>query len=164
MSRCAFTGYRPEKLAFGYNESHPDCEKLKQRLFCEILRLTREGVNVFISGMAQGVDTWAAETVLQLKRTLPSREIQLWAVVPYERQSSAWSEDAQQRYQDILDQADKVEYISHDYVQGCLQKRNRHMVELADVLLAVYDGKPGGTKSTIDYAQRKGRTIIIIEP
>lgn len=164
MSICAFTGHRPEKLPFGYDENHPDCEKLKQQLFCEILRLTREGVTTFLTGMAQGVDTWAAEIVLQLKCTLPSRKIQLWAVIPYDRQSNGWNEDAKRRYQGILQQADKVEYISHAYYQGCLQKRNRYMVELADVLLAVYDGKPGGTKSTIDYAQRKGRTIIIIEP
>ena len=49
MSICAFTGYRPEKFPFGDNEAEPRCEQLKQKLFCEILRMTREGVSVFMS-------------------------------------------------------------------------------------------------------------------
>lgn len=164
MSVCAFTGYRPHKLPFGSDEQHPGCEKLKQKLFCEILRLTREGVNVFISGMAQGVDTWAAEIVLQLKTTLPSRNIQLWAAIPYDKQSDAWSDAARERYQGILSRADRVEYVSHEYTRGCLQKRNRFIVDAATHLIAVYDGQPGGTQSTIEYARKKGLTITIIEP
>lgn len=164
MNVCAFTGYRPHKLPFGGDEQHPDCKKLKHKLFCEILRLTREGVNVFISGMAQGVDTWAAEIVLQLKTTLPSRNLRLWAAIPYDKQNDAWSDSAKERYQEILSRADKVEYVSHEYTRGCLQKRNRFMVDAATHLIAVYDGQPGGTQSTIEYARKKGLTITIIEP
>ncbi len=54
--KCAFTGHRPDKLPFGSNEFHPTCLQLKKELFCEILRLTREGVTVFITGMCTGVD------------------------------------------------------------------------------------------------------------
>ena len=39
MKACAFTGYRPEKLPFGDDEESPGCKRLKQRLFCETLRL-----------------------------------------------------------------------------------------------------------------------------
>ena len=86
MAICAFTGYRQEKFHFGADEQHPDCKWIKQQLFCEILRMTREeGVNIFITGMCRGADIWAAETVLQLRDLLPSREIQLWAVIPYDR-------------------------------------------------------------------------------
>ena len=64
----------------------------------------------------------------------------------------------------ILERAAHVEYISHDYYNGCLQKRNRYMVDHATHLLAVYDGQPGGTASTIRYARKKGLEITIIEP
>lgn len=164
MKVCAFTGYRPHKLPFGDDESHPDCERLKQRLFCETLRLTREGVCIYISGMARGIDIWAAEIVLQLRETLPSREIQLWAAVPYDRQANGWDPEEQARYREVLDRADRVEFISHDYYNGCLQKRNRWMVDQSTHLIAVYNGQPGGTKSTLDYARRKGLEITIIEP
>lgn len=107
---------------------------------------------------------WAAEIVLQLRDTLPSREIRLWAAIPYDRQANGWSPEEQVRYRGILDRADRIEYISHDYFNGCLQKRNRWMIDQSTHLIAVYDGQPGGTKSTLDYARRKGLEITIIEP
>lgn len=164
MKICAYTGYRPHKLPFGDDESHPDCERLKQRLFCETLRLTREGTCIFISGMARGVDIWAAEIVLQLREALPFREIQLWLAIPYDRQAVAWNAKEQARYKSILEQADRVEYISYNYYNGCLQKRNRWMVDQSTHLIAVYNGQPGGTKSTLEYARRKGLDITVIEP
>ena len=165
MKACAFTGHRPEKLPFGDNEKDPRCEQLKQKLFCEILRMTREGVTTFITGMAKGVDIWAAEIVLSLRETLPDRNIQLLAIVPYDRQALSWSIGERARYEKVLDKADKVEYISHDYYNGCLQKRNRYMVDNATHLIAVYDeNQGGGTKYTVDYARKKGLNITIIEP
>lgn len=160
---CAFTGHRPEKFSFGHNEEHPDCERIKQSLFCEILRLTREGVSVFWTGMARGVDIWAAETVLQLRPTLPSRKIKLYAAIPYDRQPSAWPSKEQQRYQDILSQADRIEYVNHEYRRGCLFERDRYMIDKATHLIAVFNGSKGGTQYTINYAQRKGLDITIIE-
>ena len=164
MKACAFTGYRPHKLPFGDNESDPACERLKQRIFCEILRLTREGVRVFISGMTRGVDTWAAEAVLQIRTVHPSRQIQLCAIIPHDRQSDAWSASERARYRGILASADKVTHVGREYTPGCLLKRNQYMVDNATHLIAVYDGQPGGTKHTIDYAQMKGLDITTIEP
>ena len=41
--------------------------------------------------------------------------------------------------------------------------RDRFMVEHANVVLAVWNGKPaGGTAFTVDYARRSGKRIIII--
>lgn len=115
--------------------------------------------------MARGVDIWAAETVLSLKAILPSRNIKLWVAIPYDRQSLNWTVQEQARYQKILEKADKVEYVSHDYFNGCLQKRNRYMIDAASHLIAVYDGvQKGGTKYTIDYARKKGLEIIEIQP
>lgn len=162
---CAFTGHRSEKLGFRWDETDPGYKQLKQKLFCEILGLTREGVSIFISGMAQGVDQLAAEIVLSLKDVVPDRNLQLWAAIPYDRQALSWSPKDKARYNAILEKADKVEYISHDYYNGCLQKRNRYMVDNATHLIAVYDeSRGGGTKYTVDYARKKGLNITIIEP
>lgn len=164
MKACTISGYRPEKLPFAGDETRQEIEAIKQRLFCEILRMTRAGINVFIAGMAKGVDTWAAETVLQIRDTLPERNVLLWAAIPYDRQAGSWKTADQERYARILDRADRIEYISHDYQPGCLQKRNRWMVEHATHLIAVYDGQPGGTHYTVNYARRRGLDITIIEP
>ena len=69
---CAFTGHRPQSLPFGSNEQDERCQKLKAVLEQEIERVYSEkGVTHFISGMALGVDTFAAEAVLHLKESIP---------------------------------------------------------------------------------------------
>ena len=42
--------------------------------------------------------------------------------------------------------------------------RNRYMVDHADTLIAVYGGGAGGTKNTLEYAQRRGLQIAMISP
>ena len=100
-----------------------------------------------------------------MKNAFPLHDIQLWAVVPYRRQSASWPKALKERYQEILSQADKVILISEKYTRACLHQRNQRLVDEADHLIAVYDGKQaGGTKETIDYARNKGLDITIIEP
>ena len=66
--KCAFTGHRPQSLPFGFNEADERCITLKQKLRDEIIRQIEEnGVTHFITGMAIGVDMFAAEIVLGLK-------------------------------------------------------------------------------------------------
>ena len=44
-----------------------------------------------------------------------------------------------------------------------MMRRNRYMVDNAAVLIAVYNGSPGGTRNTMLYAMRQGLEIIEIE-
>lgn len=41
-------------------------------------------------------------------------------------------------------------------------KRNEEMVELADIVLAIWDGKSRGTKHTVDYATKIGKEIKVV--
>ena len=164
MKKIAFTGHRFPKLPF-QDETDPRCAKLKQRLFCEAQRHLQPDQTIYLSGMASGVDLWAAEAVILLKNAFPARDIQLWAVVPYKKQAASLPKALRDCYQDLLAEADKVIMISEDYTLVCLHQRNRRLVDEADHLIAVYDGKQaGGTRETIVYARRKGLDITIIEP
>ena len=51
------------------------------------------------------------------------------------------------------------------YKRGAPLKRNKKIVELADVIIALWDGKSRGTKFTIDYAKnlKKEVKIYVIE-
>lgn len=49
MHRACFTGHRPEKLMRSENAIRKDLEK-------QIRQAVTDGLNVFISGMARGVD------------------------------------------------------------------------------------------------------------
>ena len=159
---CCFTGHRPSKLPFGYDEEHPDCLRLKVMLLCEIDRLRGEGVNVFLSGMAQGVDIFAAEAVLDIRKAYP--EVRLVAVVPFEGQADRWSPEYRERYFTILAQADEVITLRTRYAEGCLWERNRTMVDASSHLVAVWGGGAGGTKQTVEYARKKGLRVMVIDP
>ena len=161
MYRVSFTGYRPEKLPF-FGEDDPLCIRLKERLYEQIKRLASDGADEFCSGMARGVDIWAAEAVLEIKRSAP--QIKLTAVIPCPEQADKWRKDQKARYDSILKQCDKTITVSPCYAKGCMEKRNKALVELCDLVVAVFDGKPGGTMQTVNYAKSKNRKIIFIEP
>lgn len=161
MYRVSFTGYRPEKLPF-FSEDDPMCIELKNRLSKQIEKLIKDGADEFFSGMARGVDTWAAEAVLELKRAYPN--ITLTAVIPCPEQADSWSDEDRERYHSILEACDKKLVISQHYSKGCMQKRNKALVDTCDILVAVFDGQSGGTKQTVDYAKSKGRKTMLITP
>lgn len=161
MYRVSFTGYRPEKLPF-FSEDDPMCVDLKNRLSKQIEQLIKDGADEFFSGMARGVDIWAAEAVLELRRTYPN--IKLTAVIPCPEQSNSWSEEDRDRYNAILEACDKKLVISPHYSKGCMHKRNKALVDTCDILVAVFDGQSGGTKQTVAYAKSKGRKTLLITP
>ena len=162
-SSCAFTGHRPHKLPWRYNEADSRCVALKTVLMEQITKLTEAGMTDFYSGGADGVDCWAALIVLELRKRNPA--LRLHMLLPHEGQADKWSDSAQERYRFILSQADSLEYVSHDYYDGCMLDRNRRLVDAADLLLAVYNGeRRGGTAATVRYARKLGRRVIIVDP
>ena len=64
---CAFTGYRPRRFPWGYDETDSRCAALKAELSTQIAELADGGVTGFLSGMALATDTWAAMAVLELR-------------------------------------------------------------------------------------------------
>lgn len=160
---CAFTGHRPHKLPWRYDENDPRCIALINSMTEQIVALTARGVTDYFTGMAEGTDTWAALAILKLKEDNPA--VRLHCIIPYAAQPDEWSADAQKRYFDILSRADETRVLSHDYYDKCLLIRNRYLVNHAGVLLAVYNGEyRGGTAATIRYARKVGREIIILDP
>jgi uncharacterized phage-like protein YoqJ len=159
---CCFTGHRPEKLPWGLNENGRECKKLKELLYRQAEQLITEfGITHFISGMARGIDTYAAEIVLQLKRAYP---ITLECAIPCEEQAVNWPENDRERYFEIVAQADHETMLQYHFTWDCYQRRNRYMVNQSDYVLAVWDGTKSGTSSTVHNARRKCRHIFIIDP
>lgn len=153
LYRCCFTGHRPEKLQRTDKEIWIDLEQ-------EIHNAIRDGLNVFITGMARGVDIAAAEIVLRLREE--GYPIRLICASPYPGFESNWSRTWQTRYGNILTKADLVRYICPRYTKGCFQIRNEWMVNHSARVIAVFNGRPSGTKNTIDYALRQGIPVIKI--
>lgn len=163
MKVCAFTGHRPKSFPWGYEESARDCLLLKEVLEAQITALAEQGVTDFLSGMAQGVDLWSSQIVLDLQKKNPA--LKLHCVLPCKGQESKWTASAQERYRSILAQANEVVYVGQEYNRDCMLKRNRYLVDHSSILLAVYNGTwRSGTGATVRYAQKLNREIIIIDP
>ena len=154
---CAFTGHRPQSLPFGFDESDKRCTSLKSVMRDQIVALIEnEGVTHFITGMALGVDMYAAEIVLDLKSKYP--HITLESAIPCETQAIKWSVASRERYYNIAAKCDKETMLQREYTPDCMDKRNRYMVDHADYILAVWNGCPSGTGNTVRYANRSSRT------
>ena len=134
--RCAFTGYRPQKMPFGFNESDPRCIDFKRRVKETIQALYDMGYRHFISGGALGMDMFAAEAVLELRA----------------------------RHDRLFAQADITTATGHAYTRSAMFRRNHYLVDNADLLLAAYDGQPGGTAMTCELARRFDVPVMKIKP
>lgn len=163
MKACAFTGHRPKSFPWRYDETAPDCLLLKEVLAAQISALAEQGVTDWLSGMAQGVDLWCAQIVLDLRKENPA--LKLHAILPCVGQERKWTASAQERYRSILAQANEVIYVGQEYSQGCMLERNRYVVDHSSILLAVYNGTwRSGTGATVRYARQLGRSIYILNP
>ena len=160
---CAFTGHRPQNLPFGFNENDARCDRLKELLRFSIEKLiTEKGVTTFISGMAIGVDTYAAEIVLEMKKKYPN--ITLECAIPCETQANKWTVKYRDRYFSIIEKSDKETLLQTHYTADCMHKRNRYMVDKSDYVIAVWNGSPSGTGKTVLYAKENNKQIIQIKP
>lgn len=150
----AFTGHRPDKLG-GYETPNPTQRWVCWCLHDELLALKPDQT---ITGMAQGVDQWAAAICL-------NNNIPYIAAIPFVGQESMWPAAAQSRWRYLLGRAvETVVVCEGAYAPAKMQKRNEWMVDHCDVLLAVWDGTSGGTANCVRYAEKKKKMIVRIKP
>lgn len=144
----AFTGHRPNKVS-EYEQV------VRVHMLASMLVMEPKEV---ISGMAVGIDTWAAESALQLG-------IPLVAAIPFKGQESIWPAEAQRKYRAILEQAVQVCVVcSGGYHPSKMSARNSWMVDNCDLLLGYWNGSLGGTRNCLLGAERVGRATIIVDP
>lgn len=149
---CAFTGHR-----FLSYENQQRCGDLLNRL---VPRLVGRGITTFYAGGALGFDTLAAEKIIEL-RDRHGLPIRLILALPCRDQSAKWNPTDTQRYRQIESLADGTVVLSEGYFDGCMQIRNRYMVDRANTLIAFFQPeKSGGTAYTVNYAAKLGRKII----
>ena len=159
---CCFTGHRPDKLPWGPDERDPRCAALKRSLLREVEGLYRRGFRHFISGMAMGCDLYFAEAALELREKYP--ELSVEGAVPCPTQAERWPEPLRRRWRDILDQCDLETVVQQNYDRYCMLRRDRYMVDRSAAVLAVFDGTPGGTQYTLNYAMDKKLAILLLDP
>lgn len=155
---CTFTGHREAKLPWRGNEEDERCLRLKDMIYDAAESVYRSGIRHYICGMATGCDLYFCEAVIALREE--HGEVTLEAAVPFEGQADRWPPEQQARYERLLSQCDYLTVLQRDYSPDCMMRRNRYMVDSSAILIAAYNGKPGGTQATLLYAMRNGLEII----
>lgn len=141
---CCFTGHRPDKLPWGTDEQDVRCMRLKQQIADALEQAYSAGMRHFISGMARGTDLYFAQAVLELRQR--HSDVTLEAARPCQTQADSWPAPERAQYDQILEQCDYETLVQHQYDRGCMQRRNRYMVDRSALVLSVYNGVPkGGT-------------------
>lgn len=148
---CFFTGHR--KLPKHRIEHIKSLITEKATILIE-----ENGVEDFIAGGALGFDTLAAECIIDLKKKYPNIKLHLY--LPCFNQNAFWNKEDQYKWHIITSKSDDFKYITKDnYSDGCMQKRNRAMVDDAYYGLAYYILERSGTGAAIRYAEQKGRIV-----
>lgn len=162
MRTLVITGHRPADLPWRYRENDPRCVALKSRL-AEILRISYDrGYRTFVSGMALGVDTWFAESVLELRDEHP--DVRLFAYIPFAGQDKLWPTESQARYKSLLMYANEVHAVCQAPSKSAFLARNIAMLDIADAVLAVWDGTSGGTGHCVRNAIERDLPLLIVDP
>ena len=167
MKSCFITGHRPNRFAF--RESDPLCRKLKDALRSEICRLhDPEGIRGVWVGGAAGVDTWAAEIVLELRQQEQYRDLELYVAIPFPEHGETFAPKQKERYQRILKECTDSVVVSQSYRPDAYKKRDYYMVDHSVCGIAVYDldkSVRSGTGMTYNYAVLKRKLpVTVIHP
>ncbi|MDV3428250.1 MAG: DUF1273 domain-containing protein [Bacillota bacterium] len=137
--KITITGHRPERIKGHEKEIY---EWFKKK-FAELRP------SEVITGMAQGVDQIAASAARDMK-------IPYLCVYPYRKKSFSFQEN------ELFQNAAGVIYLSEKFYYGCYHARDKFMVDRANKILVVWDGKVGGgTYFTMNYAINKKKEMEI---
>lgn len=151
----AFTGHRPNRLSRSEADIKADIRK-------EAIKAIESGHDTFITGMAMGSDIMAGEVITELKQEYP--EIKLIGAIPFNGHTSMWSDEWKTRFNDLLNKLDLVQYISKYQTNKSYSMRNKWMVDNADEVIAIYNGRKSGTGNTVEYAKSNNKNVNVISP
>jgi uncharacterized phage-like protein YoqJ len=150
----AFTGHRPDKLG-GYRTPNPLYAKVCHAIEKALIELRPTKA---ISGMALGVDQWAANICVKLG-------IPFIAAIPFAGQENVWPEESKRIYRLLLARSTEQHIVSKGgYSARKLQIRNEWMVDNCNKLIAIWDGSRGGTGNCVNYAHTVNREVHRIDP
>lgn len=157
---ACFSGHRPEK--FPFSEADKKEFKILQSLLRDQINNAIDlGYTTFITGMAKGIDTWAALEVLQIKNVYP--DIKLVGASPYRDEIKRLKGSDLWNYSLIMNSCDQMFYISEHFFPSCFIARNKFMVDNSSMIIGVVCDMNSGTGNTLRYAEKHGLKKAIID-
>jgi uncharacterized phage-like protein YoqJ len=150
-SAC-FTGHRAM--------SEAQMREAVEAITRQVRLLLPKGITHYYAGGAVGFDMAAAVTILNLKQQYPALTLTL--ALPCHDHTEGWGRRDRALLSRVMERADEVVYVSDTYHRGCMQVRNRYMVDRSSYCLAYLTAERGGTVNTVRYAEKKGVPVIYL--
>ena len=148
---CFFAGHRPYKFAYIPEEEENFLPNLINNISKTIRELIEKGYNTFLCGGTIGFDIMCAEAVLEMKKEFQG--IRLVCMLPFENHHTSFPAEWKERFLNILDACDFIDYVSPEYAIGCYYDRNHNMIKNSSYMITYFDGKGGGTARVVAAAQ-----------
>ena len=165
---CTFTGPKPTRFKFKYNEAYKLCKKIKKSMLTQMKRLYNEkGVRRFYITSAIGVHMWAGELALQLKSQTGFEDLELIVVQPFPEYDRQWDVKSRKRMEFLIRNSTECIIIGKSVSQGNYVLANRYLVDHAQFLIAVSEHAgdlPSDMTQMEAYAYQKSLGMIFIHP
>ena len=162
--RCAIIGQNPMRFPWGFDEEDDRCQKLKIELAQQIMVLRQRGVSQFLTACDCGVGLYAAAIVNGLRETT-DQDLMLFCYTPHEEQATKWAPYLRERYFTMLEKCTLISAVCEVGAPDAQLQAYRKIIDLADVVLAVYDkdtSPTGGAEdSALAYAMDVARKPVL---
>lgn len=112
---------------------------------------TKAFVEIYV-GRNGEFDIYAASVVKRVQNAVGKDNSELICVLPYSEKDLEYYEAY---YDSVL-----IPECCHTHPKAAIAKRNRWMVEQADLLICYIDHESGGAYAAVKYAQEQGKAVI----
>ena len=155
------------RFPWGFDEEDKFCSKLKMELAQQIMMLRQRGVSQFLTACDCGVGLYASEIINGLRTT--DRDLMLICYTPHEEQATKWAPYLRERYFDMLINCTCMSDMGKVGVSDAQFRAYKKIIDLADVVLCVYDLNGPAMGDTEDRAlayaaETAHKPVLILNP
>ena len=142
-------------VLFGHRDfdGHRVLEERLYSLFASLIR-TKSFLEIYI-GRNGEFDIYAASIVKRVQGAMGKHNSELICVLPYSQKDIEY-------YEKYYDSVIIPEHIGKTHPKGAITKRNRWMVEEADLFICYVEREEGGAYAALKYAKKLGKKIVNI--
>ncbi|WP_192598150.1 SLOG family protein [Sporosarcina limicola] len=166
LKRLVITGYKQHELGI-FDEQHPGIQFIKKALNKRLSTLLDEGLEWVILSGQLGVETWAAEVVIELKKEYP--QLKYAVITPFLDQEKNWNDTRKENYHSIVAKADYQISLTKKPYEAPWQfiEKDKFFMRNSDGILIVYDeeneGSPKFVKKAAErYAENSDYQVLTI--
>ena len=156
------------RFPWGFDEEDSGCRKMKIELAQQVMALRQRGVTQFLTACDCGVGLYAAEIVNGLRETA-DQDLMLFCYTPHEEQATKWAPYLRERYFTMLEKCTLISVVCPVGTPDAQLQAYRKIIDLADVVLAVYDRDMQPADSAEDSALAYAvdiahKSVLVLDP